>query len=244
MGAAICTFCFVTCILPSAMSLACRPQLGSKPVALAVKLKPSKQLNGSLLAKGLQQLYRTGEFTDVVLICCEQRFLAHRAVLASQSSIMKEGLAATPLPGPDMRHEIKLNEVANPEAVKIMLGYMYELEESEWAAFNPRTQEINRDVLQLAKQFQLPGLTQQAMHWLAKDLTTGNVVERLSICEQFGLDELHVKILEQLSYNKAALSEVASSPQIMSYPKLMQMLLQHTAAGTGSAPATKRPRKA
>merc|ERR1719352_273260 len=117
-----------------------------------------------------------------------------------------------------MRHEIRL-EVANPEAVKIMLEYLYMLDAEDWAAFNPRTQAINRDVLQLAAQFELPGLTQQAMHWLGKDLTTGNVVERLSICEQFGLDELHDKILEQLTYNKAALSEVAHSPQIMSHPK-------------------------
>merc|ERR1712046_287951 len=124
----------------------------------------------------------------------------------------------------------------------------YELEESEWAKFNPRTQAVNQDVLQLAAQYELPGLTQQAMHWLSKDLTTGNVVERLQICEEFGLTELREKILEQLTYNKAALSEVAHSPQIMTYPKLMQAILQCAASGLQETecqqPKSKRGRKA
>merc|ERR1719498_887078 len=103
-----------------------------------------------------------------------------------------------------------------------MLDYLYMIDEKDWAIFSPRTQDINREVLQLARQFELPGLTEKAMRWLCEDLTTGNVVERLAICEEFGLSELSDKILEQLTYNKAALSEVASSSQIMAYPKLMQ----------------------
>merc|ERR1711879_857819 len=73
-----------------------------------------------------------------------------------------------------------------------------------------------------------------------------------SICEEFGLSELSDKILEQLTYNKAALSEVAHSRQIMSYPKLMQAILQCAASGyAGAAPEqepqpqkSKRGRKA
>jgi hypothetical protein len=216
------------------MSVARLPQLGSKPVTLTVKLKALKDQSGNL-SKGLQDLYRKGEFTDVALLCSEQRFLAHRAVLASQSRCFKEGLAAQPLSGPGLRHEVRL-EIANPEAVKIMLDYLYMLDGDDWAVFNPRTQAINQDVLQLAAQFELPGLTQQAMHWLSKDLTTGNVVERLSICEQFGLEELSETILEQLTYSKAALSEVAHSQQIMSHPKLMQAILKCAAATPESEP--------
>merc|ERR1711970_525714 len=96
--------------------------------------------------------------------------------------------------------------------------------------YNPRTQEINKDVLRLAGTFQLPGLTERAVRWLEKDLTTGNVVERLSICDEFSLEELREKILEQLTLNRQALSEVAHSPQIMTYPSLMQAMLQHAAA--------------
>jgi len=229
------------------MSVARVPQLGSKPVVLSVRLKPSKVLAEGVLSKGVQELYRKGELTDVALLCAEQRFLAHRVVLASQSRFFKEGLSSQPLPGPNMRSEIRL-EISNPEAVKIMLDFLYMLDEGEWAMFNPRTQAVNREVLQLAKQFELPGLTEQAMHWLSKDLSTGNVVERLAIAEEFGLSELTEKILQQLTMNKEALGEVAHSQQIMSHPKLMQAILQCAASGSAEpeqpAQKAKRARKA
>merc|ERR1711959_526964 len=79
----------------------------------------------------------------------------------------------------------------------------------------------------------------RASYWLSKDLTTGNVVERLTICEDFELHELREKILAQLTMNKAALSEVANSPQIMTYPKLMQALLQQAAAVPDDSPPAK-----
>jgi len=226
------------------MGVARRPDLGSKPVALTVKLKPSKALAGDQLSAGVQELYRKGEFTDVVLLCAEQRFHAHRVVLGSQSRCFKEGLSSQP--GTGMPHEIRV-DVANPEAVKIMLDFMYMLDEEDWAMFNPRTQAVNREVLHLASQFGLPGLTQRAMHWLSKDLTTGNVVERLTIADEFGLGELSEKILQQLTMNKEALAEVAHSQQIMKYPKLMQAILQCAASGTAEPEPqqkSKRARKA
>merc|ERR1719197_1156366 len=156
---------------------------------------------------------------------------AHRAVLACQSPVFKEGLTATAAQAtPGQRQEVRLAECSNPEAVKFMLDYMYQTDASLWDDYNPRTQEINKDVLRLAKQFCLPGLTERATYYLSKDLTTGNVVERLTICEDYELHELREKILTQLTMNKAALSEVANSPQIMTYPKLMQALLQQAAA--------------
>jgi hypothetical protein len=218
------------------MSVARLPQLGSKPVSLSVKM-PTPKLTQEPLAQGLQVLYRKGEFADVVLICCEQRFQAHRVVLACQSTVLREGLSAQSIGNGPI--EIRL-DIPNPEAVKFMLDFLYQLDDKDWAEYNPRTQAINRDVLSLAKQFELPGLTQRAMSWLAKDLTTGNVVERLSICDEFGLSELSDRILEQLTLNRKALAEVAHSPQIMTYPRLMQAMLQ-CAAGVPEAEPEKPP---
>merc|ERR1712113_277124 len=105
------------------------------------------------------------------------------------------------------------------------------------------TQEINKDILRLAQNFALPGLTEHATHWLAKDITTGNVVERLTICDDFGLGELRERIVEQLTLNKRALSEVVNSPQIMKYPSLMQALLQQAAAVPEEPQPKKKARK-
>jgi hypothetical protein len=234
----------------SVMSIERTPELGTKPVTLTVKLPAMKSSGADSLGEGLRELYRRGEFTDVALVCAERHFQAHRIVLAAKSPVLKESLAGSGVGGGQAegggKQEIRLVEIANPEAVNFMLDYMYQMDASVWEDYNPRTQEINKDVLRLAQMFRLPGLTERAMHWLAKDLNTGNVVERLTICEDFGLQVLSEKILEQLTYNKKALAEVANSPQIMTYPKLMQALLQKAASvpeDSGPQPK-KRVRKA
>jgi len=211
-----------------AMSLDKVPELGSKPVALTVKLPPIKKQACDFLGDGLREMYKKGELTDVTLVCAEQGFHAHRVVLAATSEVFKEGLGSQK--EESGKREVRLADVNNPEAVKFMLDYLYQMDSDNWVDYNPRTQEINKDVLMLAQNFRLPGLTEKATHWLAKDLNTGNVVERLTICDAFGLDILRDRILEQLTTNKKALAEVANSPQIMKYPKLMQGLLQQAAA--------------
>merc|ERR1712232_1094713 len=160
----------------------------------------------------------------------EQSFPAHKVVLASASSVFKEGLAGRTGGLGTEQEEVRVAGIENPEAVKFMLDYVYQADSEVWEDYNTRTQEINKDVLRIAQNFDLPGLTQRAMYWLVKDLTTANVVERLTICDDFGLVDLRERILEQLTVDKKALAEVATSPQIMKYPKLMQALLQQAAA--------------
>merc|ERR1712136_204877 len=96
-----------------------------------------------------------------------------------------------------------------------MGDYMYETTTDVWEDYNPGTQDIN----------------------------TGNVVERLAICEEFGLLVLREKILEQLTFNKKALYEVAHSGQIMKHPTLMQSMLQLAAGPPEEAPQPKKRAK-
>jgi len=191
------------------------------------------------VSDGLLELFRQQECCDVELICAEVTLLAHKLVLACSSPIFRQGLAdATASGDGSARQQVRLADVCNPEAVTFMLSYMYQIGDIDaWHDYNPKTQEINKDVLRLAKNFELPGLTQKAMHWMSKDLSTANVVERLTICEEFCLEELKSRIIGQLANNKKALFEVANSSQIMAYPKLMQSLLQE-AAGQPEEPAS------
>lgn len=227
------------------MSIERMPELGSKPVSLNVKLPVVKSPGIDHLADGLRELYKRGEFTDVALVCADRTFLAHKIVLAAESEVFKAGLATAQREATEVgaRQEIRLAEISNPEAVKFMLDYIYQTEAAVLEEYNPRSQEVNKDVLRLARDFRLPGLTERAMHWLAKDLTTGHVVEVLTICEDFGLNALGERILEQLTTNKRALAEVANSPQIMKYPKLMQALLQQAASVPDEPEPKKRSRK-
>eukprot|EP00930_Biecheleria_cincta_P061958 TRINITY_DN4748_c0_g1_i1.p1 TRINITY_DN4748_c0_g1~~TRINITY_DN4748_c0_g1_i1.p1 ORF type:complete len:226 (+),score=46.58 TRINITY_DN4748_c0_g1_i1:77-754(+) len=225
------------------MSLERYPDLGLKPVNISVKLPTLKHTGEDRLSEGLRDLYKRGEFTDVALVCGDRTLYAHKIVLAVESEVFKSGLMAAPKGASEGgRQEVRLAEVSNPEAAKIMLDYMYQTD-SAWDDYDPRTQEVNTDVLKLAKSFRLPGLTERGMHWLAKDLTTANVVEVLKICEDFSLDALSERILEQVTQNKKALAEVASSPQIMQNPKLMQLLLQQAAAAPDEPQPKKKLRK-
>jgi len=203
------------------MSLERCPELGTKAVDLKVKMPALKPVLEDALADGLRELWKKQEFCDVELLCAEQTILAHKAVLASQSEVFKQGLQEAAAG----RSQVRLADVDNPEAVRLMLNFMYQTSEE----YSPKTVTINKDVLRLAKNFCLPGLTAIATHWLASDVNTGNVVERLTICEEYELGNLRERILGQLASNKKALFEVAHSPQIMAYPKLMQALLQQAA---------------
>jgi len=224
------------------MSLERMPELGTKLVTLSVKLPHGKKADQDRVGKGLRALYASGDFTDVEIICSEKSYSAHRAVLAGQSDIFKEGFSANTSENKG-RHEVRIADISNPEAVKFMLDYMYEMTTDVWEDYNPGTQEINKDVLRLAQNFRLPGLAEHATLWLAKDINTGNVVERLAICEEFGLLVLREKILEQLTFNKKALYEVAHSGQITKYPTLMQSMLQLAAGPPEEAPQPKKKAK-
>jgi len=222
------------------MSAVARAQdVGKNHISLTVKMKPAVPQTLSPLADGLRDMYRKGDFTDVSLICADRSYRAHRCVLAARSEVFFQGLAGAPGATADPKMEVRLADVANPEAVKLMLDHIYQLEDEE---YNPRSQEINKDVLKLAQNFKLRGLQELATRYLAQDLSTGNVVERLTVCEDFALEELKEKILEQLTFNKQALAEVAASPQIIGYPKLMQSMLKLAAAvpmmADGEPPST------
>merc|ERR1719197_2352381 len=117
-----------------------------------------------------------------------------------------------------------------------MLDYFYEIgyAGSHESTYTPASQAINADVLRLAQKYELPALRARATLFMTKELSTHNAVERLAICDEFGLTELRERILEQLTANKKALAEVTSSPAITAYPSLMREMLA-LIASTGAA---------
>merc|ERR1719456_1835114 len=129
--------------------------------------------------------------------------------------------------------EIRLYETC-PGAVKAFLDFVY------LGEYAPKTDEINKDVLKLAGQFKMPELTEKCAEVLAKDITTTNVVERLGLCEEYQLERLREKIMQQLTSNKKVLNDVAQSKSILQYPLLMQEMLGLIAQeGSDERPAKK-----
>lgn len=212
------------------------------------------------IIQGLRLLLDRSELCDVVLIAGGQSLLAHRAVLAAVSSSFHECL--TQLGSSEGSNPeslvLKLDDISHPEAVRSMLDCIYGPSGGSSTEYNPSSEEANRDVLRLAQRFQISQLQEDASRWLARGLSTANVLDRLVACEEFGLTEVREKILEQLTANPEALFVLAKDPEVTKVPAVLQDLLvrilkllgcepgllQAQSAGSGKASQGKPARKA
>merc|ERR1719235_2761583 len=166
----------------------------------------------------------------------KDRFAAHKLVLAAKSEVLFEMFSQDKGENQGMTCEIRLYETC-PGAVKAFLDFVY-LDE-----YLPKTDEINKDVLKLAGQFKIPELTERCAEVLAKDINTTNVVERLGLCEEFQIERLREKIMQQLTCNKKVLHDVAQSKSILQYPLLMQEMLSLIAQEGASGPPSKKAKR-
>jgi len=218
------------------MAVQCYGKSGSD-VKLAVQYKAPSATDGAVL-DGIREIYNKGVLTDVTLISGEDKdkFTAHKLVLAAKSEVLFEMFSQDKNEDQTTKCEIRLYETC-PGAVKSFLDFVYLNE------YSPKTDEINKDVLKLSSQFKMPDLTERCTEVLAKDINTTNVVERLGLCEEFQLDRLRERIMQQLTSNRKVLHDVAQSKSILQYPLLMQEMLGLIAQeGAGGPPAKKARR--
>jgi len=180
---------------------------------------PSDSQHSGVL-DGLRNLLATGEFCDVILEVPDSvmSFHAHRAVLGAASPRLRTLLAASTSCAPAV---LRLEGVSSPEAVRAFLDVAY----GAAAEYNPPSEDANRDALRLAQDFEVVALRDAACGWLAKGLTTSNVLKRLEACEEFGLLPVRQKILEQVTSNPEALFALAKHPDALRLPSVLQDLL-------------------
>jgi hypothetical protein len=129
------------------------------------------------------------------------------------------------------RLKLKISGISRPESVRILLSYVYQVGTGQKWEYKPSCVEVDKDVLNLARHFELTHLHEYAARWLIDGLSTINVVERLVVCEEFSLGNLREKMMEQLAAFPDALGIVSSNPDIMKHPKIMQDLLKSVAFG-------------
>lgn len=201
--------------------------------SIAIKMPPIKDMHDDTqTATAFREMYLRGEFVDVALLCADQTFHAHRAMLAAHSEVFRKGLASMPAPSIHRsRQEISFMDIGSPDAIKVMLDYLYKVDLAMWEERNGRLlQEITSDVLRLASHFQLPGLTALASRWLLAGVTTANVLERLATCEEFQLDDMRIRILRHIAKDKEALGQVSTNRHVAENPQLLHDLLQYAAS--------------
>lgn len=180
---------------------------------------------------GLRDLWEKSELCDVELIAGGQTFQAHRLVLAAVSGSFHECLlrlsadvGAAPI---KEKLVMRLDDITYPEAVQAMLDCIYGPKAGAVAApcYSPSSEDSNRDVIRLAQRFQIAQLQDQAAVWLRSGLSTSNILQRLSACEEFGLTDVREQIFEQLTANPSALFVLAKDPEIVKMPLVLQDLL-------------------
>jgi len=210
-----------------------------KPMKLKMGHVAGRQVDQSgRLAAGVQALFFAKDFCDATLICGEATFTAHKVVLAGQSDVLRELLKG--------KDEVRLAETSMPEAVQLMLDFLYEV--GDETGYAPSTHQVNKDVLFLAERFHLLELKRRAAAVLARDITTQNAMERITICETLGLADIRDRILNQLASNKKALAEFSSFPEVKQHPQLLRDVLKLVTATPAEgeptiSPQTKRARK-
>jgi len=151
------------------------------------------------------------------------------ASVENASAVAADGKAAVAVP---QRLKLQISGISRPEAVQILLSYIYQVGTGVPWEFKPSCVQVNKDVLQLARHFELHHLHEYAARWLIDGLSTINVVERLVVCEEFQLGKMREKMMEQLAAFPDALGIVSSNPDIMKHPKIMQDLLKSVAFST------------
>jgi len=168
------------------------------------------------LAEGLVQLRRKLHRCDAAILAGGgARIPVHAVVLASQSQVLDRKLEEG---GP----EIDLGSVSH-DAAHILVQWIYgEISVETYAPSNAR---VNEEVLRLASELGLPLLAQICSTRLARDVTIKNVVERIRLCEAFGLPELRASLVSALVEDRLSLDAVAREEATLAHPALMRELL-------------------
>lgn len=129
---------------------------------------------GPNLAEGIRSLRSEGSLCDVSLLVGTERILAHQAVLLAAGGQLRrlvlDGLREMTGIDEELENikasseliEVELPSNVSSEALRCLLDHLY----CEPSAKVPTSEDVCRDVQQLASAFQLPELKAKASYWL------------------------------------------------------------------------------
>jgi len=201
----------------------------SAPIVVEAPNIVKEQSKCRKLSEGLKEMYQKCQMFDLSLLVGKTRFPAHRAVLASLSEKCRDRVreavdansAAEGQAGSVNRPDLLLASITHPEAARALIDVVYGLAPD----YSVSSEDVNRDVLRLAKEWDLPFLENLAVHKLIQDITSENVVSRLATCKEFGLDVAYEEISKELVASKEALVDLCTRDDVVNHPEILQALL-------------------
>lgn len=171
------------------------------------------------VSEDLVQMYEESTLCDIEVLCTVgrvQRFCAHRMVLAARSAVFKAMFRT------DMREKragLVILEDVSSDAVKCMLDFAYK------DACPHLDEACVLDTLQLANKYNIVGLQDICLDFMARHCRSDNIVPYIVACERYQLLEFRHSLLEALVDNPPALHECIHGHDLEDHPDLMKQLL-------------------
>lgn len=165
-------------------------------------------------------MFEESALSDVEVVCtvggARKSFRAHRLILAARSPVFKAMFLTSMRENRAGRLVI---EDSSPEAVKCMLDFAYK-DECE------SLDEANIvDVLKIANKYDMPGLRDIGLDFMAQNSRSDNVVAFLTACDTYNLLDFKQILMSALVDNPAALHECIHNDSLDSSPELLKELL-------------------
>lgn len=171
------------------------------------------------VAEDLLRMFEESALADVEVVCTVgfgRHFQAHRLVLAARSPVFK----AMFLTGMREKRMGKvIIEDASPEAVQCLLDFAYK------DACPSLDEACVFDALRLASKYDVPGLRDLCLDFMARHARSDNVVGFLDVCSAYALADFKCLLLSALVDNPAALHECVHGQGLERHPELMLQLL-------------------
>jgi len=198
-----------------------RPGMPIGPIPYRTVTRQGDSLSHSQILKhDLLHMFEESALSDVEVVCTvggsRKSFRAHRLILAARSPVFK----AMFLTGMrENRAGRVVIEDSSPEAVKCMLDFAYK-DECE------SLDEANIiDVLKIANKYDMPGLRDIGLEFMAQNSRSDNVVAFLTACDTYNLLDFKHLLLSALVDNPAAMHECIHSDSLDCNPELLKELL-------------------
>ena len=134
-------------------------------------------------------------FADIVIKCGDQEFKAHKAILASQSPVFNRMLETDMK---ERRENIIKMDCIDPNVVTNLLTYLY-------TGTAPNLNILARDLLDIATEYELPGLAVMCENELITNLCVSNSLEMVQLADTYETLKLKKACMTMIKRNSAEL---------------------------------------
>lgn len=166
------------------------------------------------LGENFQNLYESGEFSDLIINCGEQIFNVHKTILVARSTVFKAMFLNNMKE--NSSNIIAINNV-NPEALEIFLRYLY-------TGVIDIPFEMSESILDLAEMYDLTDLRQICIPIIQENISVSTAVDILIMTDKYRLFMTKERVFNFIQEHLKAVIETSNWKKKM--PKHVGLLME------------------